>query len=86
MTNAQVIRAFAFGNKARSGSLTSTGDKLFSYNTVIAEFKDDTLYINVTKYSVTTSKHQHQLRREIEGLDDKVEVSKIPYNAQSLVN
>lgn len=86
MTNAQVIQAFAFGNKAHSGSLTSTGDKLFSYNTIIAEFKNNTLYINATKYSVTTSKHQHQLRRTFESWNNKVEVSKIPYNAQSLAN
>ena len=36
---------------------------LWNYYTPIACFYKDTLYLNATKYSVTTSKHQNNIRR-----------------------
>lgn len=48
---------------AHSINLTSTGDKLFSYNTCIAQWKGDTLLINITKYSATTTKHLYYVKR-----------------------
>lgn len=47
--------------------MISTGDKLFSYNTCIAEkYKErglDRCVINETTYSVTTTKHHNLLMR-----------------------
>ena len=41
------------------------GDKLFNYDTVIAQKSEDgTLYINMTKYSTSTSRIQNALLRE----------------------
>ena len=61
MRNEKVVIAFSHREKAKSstGSLWSTGDCLYSYNTCIAEYdKEGKLYVNLTKYSVTTSHHQ----------------------------
>lgn len=46
-------------------SLSAVDGRLFSYNTCIAEFdKNGWLWINTTKYSVTTSKHQSMLKAQ----------------------
>lgn len=66
MRNEEVVKAFCEGKKARSstGSLWSTGDCLYSYHTCIAEYSvDGKLYINLTKYSTTTSHHQTFVNR-----------------------
>lgn len=39
-------------------------DKLFNYNTVIAQIEEDNLYINMTKYSSSTSTIQNYLLKE----------------------
>lgn len=57
----------------RGASLTSTGDKLISYETPIAEWRGGVLAINSAKYSNTTSKQQGMLRRECEKLNVKTE-------------
>jgi hypothetical protein len=54
----------AFWNKkaAKGSSVHSSGNKLFSYGTVILQRLSNGRTIgNVTKYSVTTSKHQSQV-------------------------
>ena len=67
MRNIDVIIAFVDNNRERSqkslkgSNLEWSGYKLYSYNTCIAQFKDDLLYINLTKYSRTTSVHQNIL-------------------------
>lgn len=68
MKNSEVVEAFLRKEMANNstGSLHSTGTKLFSYATCIAEWEDkewdnDTLIINLTKYSVTSSKHLYYL-------------------------
>lgn len=55
----------------RGASLTSTGNKLISYETPIAEWRGGVLAINSAKYSKTTSKQQGMLRRECEKLNVK---------------
>lgn len=46
-------------------TLASDGKSLYNYNTLIAYHSDNgKLYINREKYSVTTSKIQHQIRCE----------------------
>lgn len=63
MKNKEVIGNFI--NKCEAinhhGSLRSTGDRLFSYNTCIAQWVDGTIWINVSRYSNTTSRHQNRL-------------------------
>ena len=69
MKNSEVVEAFLKGRVAvnQGGSLFSTGTKLFSYATCIAEWSKDSLIINLTKYSVTSSKHLYYLKRSYQG-------------------
>lgn len=69
MRNSEVVAAFLNRKIAanRSGSLSSTGTKLFSYATCIAEWNNGSLIINLTKYSVTSSKHLYYLKRSYQG-------------------
>lgn len=66
--NIEVIKAFLNGLPAKNhgDSLVSDGEKLVNYNTTIGEWHNGTLFINRTKYSVTTSKLQNYLVRESE--------------------
>jgi len=77
MKNEKVIEKFLERENAKTGlrtifdgvyeyqgrTLTSTGNKLINYSTIIAYFENDTLYLNTRKYSVTTSKIQNTIRR-----------------------
>ena len=68
MRNEEVVIAFLHRERAKSstGSLCSTGDCLYSYSTCIAEYtKDGKLYVNLTKYSTTTSHHQTLINRHL---------------------
>lgn len=68
MRNEEVVKAFCRKEKAVSstGSLTSTGYCLYSYSTCIAEYdRDERLYINLTKYSTTTSHHQTLVNKHL---------------------
>lgn len=63
MRNKEVAYAFTCRRPATGSNLMSTGDRLYSYNTCIAQYDDDnTLYVNLTKYSGTTSRHQTYLK------------------------
>jgi hypothetical protein len=75
MNNLEVIKRFLEGNKGQTSlrdipsgyymykgrTLTTDGQSLINYDTEIAYKKDGKLYLNKTKYSVTTSKIQSQL-------------------------
>lgn len=66
MRNIEVIEAFVskIKGKNKNGSLESTGLKLYSYNTCIAEwYTSSILLINETYYSNTTSRHLNLLKR-----------------------
>ena len=61
MNTENVGRAFWSGRAAVGPSVHSSGDKLFSYSTVILQRVGNGQTIgNTTKYSTTTSKHQSQ--------------------------
>lgn len=66
-TNKDVVEAFLRGDILSNTNMTSTGDRLFSYNTCIAERYTyrglPRCAVNDTKYSVTTSKHHTLLMR-----------------------
>lgn len=67
MTNAQVLKAFLNKKSGKSLHLTSTGDKLYSYYTCMAQWHSETgfIIINETKYSQTTSKQINPLKRQV---------------------
>ena len=57
----EVVDKFIEHSSAVGSNCFSTGEKLFSYETCIAQWLRGTLYINKTKYSPTTSKLQNYL-------------------------
>jgi hypothetical protein len=66
MTTEQVMYNFLQGaTKGKASSISIDGDKLFNYNTVIAQRINGVIVINTTRYSMTTTKHQNRLRREM---------------------
>lgn len=70
MRNKNVVDSFLRRQIAHTINLYSTGDKLFSYSTVIAQYIGDydnpTLVGNATKYSVTTSRHMSYVKDSID--------------------
>lgn len=100
MKNIDVIIKFLNRTKASSsnGNLRSTGDKLFSYHTCIAEWHSKKiiydgematiasyeLTVNVTKYSKSTSKIQTMLLQEIPFGKTVYKVENVPINTQKL--
>jgi len=65
-SNSDVTQAFAKGKTAKSGTMYSTGDKLYSYGTVIATRQaDGRVVLNNTKYSVTTSRQQSLTKKAL---------------------
>lgn len=70
MTNFDVCVCFVNGTKngahSLSMSISDNGDRLYSYDTVIAQkLQNGAIILNDTKYSVTTSKHQSEIRYAI---------------------
>lgn len=64
--NVDVVKSFMNGleNESHTYNLWSNGEKLFSYNTCIAQWIDDKLIISTRGYSSTTrGKHQSHLKR-----------------------
>ena len=76
MSNEQVILQFLEKKEAhtptreipngyfiyKGRTLTSTGNKLINYNTIISYWEDNKLYLNIKKYSITTSKIQSKIK------------------------
>lgn len=72
----QALTAWQNGKTARPApSIWSNGDALYSYATPLVTREDGTVYLNVTKYSPTTSCHQSALAAE---LRDAVRVDGVP--------
>ena len=61
MRNSEVIQCFLNQEAANGSNLYSTGDKLVSYSTTIAQWKVGRLILNTTYYSRSTSKWQNQI-------------------------
>lgn len=64
--NKNVVERFIDKEIAQGSNLISSGNKLFSYRTCIAQWVGNTMIINLTKYSSTTSRHQTYLRAIVE--------------------
>ena len=67
ISNKDLIAGFISGTMSgrRNGSMSISDDgkRLFSYSTCIAQFDGGLVYLNITKYSPTTSRQQSILRR-----------------------
>lgn len=71
--------------KGNSMSVSYDGNRLFSYGTCIGERTTDGRFIiNVTKYSVTTSKHQSYLRYALCGCKVVETAKRVPIGTQYL--
>lgn len=53
---------FSGRSERKQKSIWTDGSKIYSYNTPILWAEDGTVYINVTRYSVTTTIHQNGIR------------------------
>lgn len=85
MRNQEVISKFVnFAESAATANVRSNGDKLFNYGTCIAQRHEGKIIVNVTRYSVTTSKMQNYLRRELSGYD-VIKVTNVPIGTCNLV-
>ena len=85
MRNQEVISKFVhFAESAATANVRSTVDKLFNYATCIAQRHEGKIIVNVTRYSVTTSKIQCYVRRELLG-HDVIEVTSVPRGTCNLV-
>ena len=79
LSNKEVVNAFLNHKKAKNTNMKSTGYRLYSWNTCIAEHYNEKLIVNLTKYSRSTSKQQNYLPQGDYCLTD------IPYNAAGLI-
>lgn len=82
MKNIEVVEAFERGIRdatSHTGNLYIDENKLVNYNTTIAQWDNDRMIINKTKYSVSTSKIQGMIYGH-----NAIEVKGVPMNAFDL--
>ena len=85
MRNQEVISKFVhFAESAATANVRSTVDKLFNYATCIAQRHEGKIIVNVTRYSVTTSRIQNYLRGEMAN-KDVIEVANVPLGTFDLI-
>ena len=87
--NIDVLNSFVSGDKeVKSNNLTIEGDKLFSYDTCIAERSwvdgEIKFKVNATKYSSSTTTIQNQLLRRL-AHDDIHVVTDVQMRVRSLI-
>ena len=83
MTNQQVVQAFLDNKAGHSLNMRTNGEKLWSYDTVIAQIDGNIITINMTKYSPTTSKQRNYLVRALNP-SEYVTVDGLKMGVQSL--
>lgn len=88
----EVAKAFCEGIIGNSEHLKSTGDKLISYNTIIAQkaligFTSPIFILNTTRYSITSSKHLSYVKRYLDNNNTPyvLTTKQVPYNEQDLI-
>jgi hypothetical protein len=88
MRTNELVEAYVRGaesGKASGGRLYIEGTKLINYHTCLAEIKHGVFYVNMTKYSPTTSKHQNRLLRELRSYGaTPIILEAVPEGTQSL--
>ena len=62
MKNVDVINAFSERRTGKTKNLKSDGNFLVNYNTVLAQYDDGCILLNLTKYSSSTSTIQNRLK------------------------
>ena len=67
MRNQEVAEMFVCGKPAKGSNMYTDGDKLFSWQTIIAQRTANGFIYNGCKYSVSTSRHQSHLRSALQG-------------------
>lgn len=79
MTNGEVIKSFIDGaTKAKSNNLKINGNLLVYYETTIAErLEDGRNIVNVQRYSVSTTRIQKVLLKELAS-DKLIRVTSVP--------
>jgi hypothetical protein len=69
MKTAELIEKFVVGGlekgNASGGRLYIEDNKIMNYNTCLAEIVRGTWYVNITKYSRTTTTHQNKIVRTL---------------------
>ena len=78
----EVAEAFLKYEKASTNNIYSTGNKLFSYSTCIAQHSEGRIIGNATKYSSTTSKHLSYVKRNV----TKWTTKNVPVETSDLLN
>lgn len=70
LRNDEVIRRFFKNEECENRHLFARKGKLINYNTTLIQrdFITDIIYVNTTKYSVSTSKIQGYIERELHDL------------------
>lgn len=86
MTNVEVINAFLNRENGRGGSIFSTGDRLISRGTILAQYQEDTLWVNITLYCSTyRNKHLTLLKEVLYNKRIKYQtIDNIPNNCKHL--
>lgn len=88
LSNISLIREFVNNPEVKylqNGSMHCENDKIFSYSTCIGQWVNGGVVLNATKYSSTTSKHQHYLRKALEEAGtDYTEVYDVPRDTYSI--
>jgi len=80
--NKEVVALFLKGRAGHSLNVHSNGEKLWSYNTVIAQRIDGVVVGNATKYSSTTSHQMSPLKPYVEQWTTK----RVPRGTQDLTD
>lgn len=84
MRNREVVREFLNHEPATGSDLYSTGDKLVSYATTIAEWQSGkVLLVNNTSYSRTTNKQRNYLY-PIPDYIEVITLENVPRETESL--
>lgn len=91
MKNIEVLDAFI--NKTSgmhlsndTGSLQISGNCLYTYNTILAQWKNNNFFVNVTSYSVTSSRHKSALLQLIPSYKNYTVflIDDVPINSSTL--
>lgn len=85
-TNLFIIKAFTCANrkKMKVGNLRIIDNCLYSWYTCIGEIIDNIIFINMTKYSKSTSTHVNVLLRNIPSYFIRVYVDNVPMGTCTL--
>ena len=84
-SNQEVVKDFYKGKASNNLNMRSTGDKLFSWNTVIAQRFYHRLLLNTTWYSQSTTRQLRLLEPLISRKDEVKIYDNIPIDTADIV-